>query len=217
MTTIVHHPADELLLSYAAGATGEAVSLVVATHLALCPLCRRTVAKAESIGGAMLETSTPVPLDADALNSVLSRLHQAAPMPATLKPPAGSAARVPEPLRSYLGGGLDDVRWTKITKGIAFKPLMKVGDARVQLIRSRPGHGVGTHTHRGEELTLVLSGGYTDVTGHYTPGDLHVATPEIVHRPLADQGEDCIVLAVSDAPLKFQSFAVGLIGKWFGF
>jgi putative transcriptional regulator len=217
MTTIIHHPADELLLSYAAGATDEAVSLVVATHLALCPLCRRTVAKAEAIGGAMLEAGAPVPLGGDALESVLARLDDTTPLPATLKPVSGSAARVPEPLRSYIGGGFDSVHWTKITSGIAFKPIMKIGKARVQLIRSKPGHGVGTHTPRGEELTLVLAGGYTDATGHYTSGDLQSTTPEILHRPLADNGEDCIVLAVSDAPLKFQSFAVGLIGKWFGF
>jgi putative transcriptional regulator len=215
--TIVHHPADELLVSYAAGATDEAVSLVVATHLALCPVCRRTVAKAESIGGAMLESGAPVPLDGDALDRVLSRLNEAAPLPATLKPVSARAARVPEPLRSYIGGGFDAVRWTKIDGGISFKPLMKVGRARVQLIRSKAGHSVGTHTHSGEEFTLILAGGYTDVTGSYAPGDLHSTTPEILHCPIADEGEDCIVLAVSDGPLKFQSFVVGLIGKWFGF
>jgi putative transcriptional regulator len=215
--TINHHPADELLLSYAAGATDEAISLIVATHLALCPVCRRTVAKAESIGGAMLEAVAPVPLNGDALDSVLSHLDDETPLPATLKPASGSAARVPEPLRSYIGGGFDAVQWTKITSGIAFRPIMKIGNTRVQLIRSKAGHGVGTHTHRGEEFTLIMAGGYTDVTGHYTPGDLHSTTPDIVHRPLADEGEDCIVLAVSEAPLKFQSFAVGLLGKWFGF
>jgi putative transcriptional regulator len=214
---IVHHPADELLLSYAAGATNEAVSLVVATHLALCPVCRHTLAKVESIGGAMLESVTPVPLDGDALDSVLSRLDVPTPLPSTLKPVAGSAARVPEPLRSYIGGGFDAVRWTKIDGGISFKPLMKIGRARVQLIRSRAGRSVGTHTHNGDEHTLILAGGYTDVTGSYAPGDLHSATPEIVHCPIADEGEDCIVLAVSEGPLKFRSFTVGLIGKWFGF
>jgi putative transcriptional regulator len=215
--TIVHHPADELLLSYAAGATDEAVSLVVATHLALCPVCRRTVAKAESIGGVLLESGTSVPLDGDALDSVLSRLDGATPLPKTLKSASGNAPHVPEPLRSYIGGGLDAVRWTKIDSGIAFMPLLKIGSTRVQLIRSRPGEGVGTHTHRGEEHTLILTGGYTDVTGHYTVGDLHSTTPEILHCPTADAGEDCIVLAVSDAPLKFRSFLVGLIGRWHGF
>ena len=215
--TIVHHPADDLLLSYASGAADEAVSLVVATHLALCPVCRRAVAEMEAIGGAMLETGASVPLDGDALNSVLARLDDATELPKTLRTVASGTPRLPEPLRSYVGGDFDAIRWSKIDSGIAVKRLMKIGDTRVHLIRSKPGHSAGTHTHSGEEHTLILAGGYTDVTGRYATGDLHSTTPDILHCPIADEGEDCIVLAVSDGPLKFRSFAVGLIGKWFGF
>jgi putative transcriptional regulator len=212
--TIVYHPADELLLSYAAGATGEAVSLVVATHLALCPQCRRIVAKAEAAGGAMLEDESAAPLPDNALQSVLSRLD-AAPIakPAT----SGGAFVAPEPLRSYIGGDLDRVKWTNLAGGIYFKPLLRHGKARASLIRSRPGCSTGWHTHRGEELTLCLAGGYTDETGQYARGDLQATTPDILHRPVADEGEDCIVLAMSDARLKFSSPVVALIGRVFGF
>jgi putative transcriptional regulator len=215
--TIHHHPADEHLLSYAAGATDEATSLVFATHLALCPVCRDTVSKAEAIGGAFLESGEPAALHQNALQTALSRLDDAVPSPEILTPVSARAAGVPEPLRSRIGGGFDDVRWTKIAPGISFKPLFKSGEARVQLIRTMPGRGVGLHTHRGEEFTLILTGGYTDVTGHYASGDLHSTTPDILHRPLADEGEDCIVLAVSDAPLKFHNPVVAAIGKLFGF
>lgn len=212
---ITHHPSDDLLLSYAAGATNEATALVFGTHLALCPICRDTVAKAEMLGGAMLEAAGPAILKPNSLESVLARLDETAPPPRSAVPVP--ARKVPEPLRSYIGDGLDKIQWTGIGPGISFKPLFKSGDARVQLIRSRPGRGVGLHTHRGEEFALILTGGYTDVTGHYTAGDLHSATPDILHCPVADAGEDCIVLAVSDAPLKFQNPVVALIGKWFGF
>ncbi|HEY1837397.1 MAG: ChrR family anti-sigma-E factor [Rhizomicrobium sp.] len=215
--TITHHPADELLLRYAAGATDEATSLILATHLALCPICRDTVADAEAVGGALLVSGHPVALKSNALESVIARLDDTVPLPKRPKPEPAPATGVVEPLRSYIGGSFDDVRWNKITRGISFKPLFKSGNARVQLIRTKPGQGVGLHTHRGEEFTLIMTGGYTDVTGHYTRGDLHSATPDILHRPLADEGEDCIVLAVSDAPLKFHNPAVGLIGKIFGF
>ena len=213
--TIMHHPADELLLRYAAGATNEAVSLVVATHLTLCPVCRRTVAQAESIGGGMLETGAPVPLDGDALDKVLAHLDDATPRAPA--PPAEGDMRVPAPLRSYIGGNFNAVHWSHIENGFAVKRLMKIGDTRVHLIRSKAGHDAGLHTHSGEELTLILAGGYTDVTGSYGAGDLHTATPETTHCPVADEGEDCVVLAVSDGPLKFRSFLVGLIGKWYGF
>ncbi|HEY5337333.1 MAG TPA: zf-HC2 domain-containing protein, partial [Rhizomicrobium sp.] len=121
--TIIHHPADELLLSYAAGATDEGTSLVLATHLALCPACRRTVARAEAAGGALLESAEPVVLGENALQSVLARLDDATPLPATLK--SGPAAtRVPEPLRSYIGADFDALQWKKITKGLSYKPLI---------------------------------------------------------------------------------------------
>jgi len=212
--SIVHHPTDELLLSYAAGATDEATSLIVATHLALCPRCRSTVAKAEAAGGALLESGGSTPLSSGALKSVMSRLTE----PERKAAPAFRApSNVPEPLRSYIGDDLDAIRWTNIAGGISFKPLFKSGAARAQLIRSRPGAGVGLHTHAGEEFTLCLAGGYTDVTGQYARGDLQSTTPDVLHRPLADEGEDCIVLAVSDAPLVFQNWGIALIAKWFGF
>lgn len=212
--TIVHHPADELLLSYAAGATGEVVSLVVATHLALCPVCRRAVAKMETVGGAMLDDEASVPLSDKALQSVLSRLDAA---PTVRSTTSHGSFTAPEPLRSYIGGDLDHVKWTNLAGGLYFKPLLRRGKMRAYLIRSKPGSSAGWHTHHGEELTLCLTGGYTDETGEYARGDLQATTPDILHRPVADEGEDCIVLAMSDARLKFSSPITALIGRVFGF
>lgn len=212
--TVLHHPADELLLSYAAGATDEGISLIMATHMALCPQCRRTVQRAEVAGGALLEAGDIAPLNADALKSVLSRLDEPVETAAVK---ARGPSNVPEPLRSYIGDDLGNIRWTRIAGGIFFKPLFERGSSRVHLIRSRPGSGVGMHTHHGEEFTLCVAGGYTDNTGEYVRGDLQSTTPDILHRPLADPGEDCIVLAVSEGSLRFSNPFIGLIGKWFGF
>ena len=51
-----HHIGDDLLLSYAAGSLAEGWSLAVATHLAMCPVCRERLALAEAAGGQLLET-----------------------------------------------------------------------------------------------------------------------------------------------------------------
>jgi putative transcriptional regulator len=215
--SITHHVGEELLLAHASGAADEAVSLIVATHLAFCPQCRNKVAKMEALGGAILSDIQPEQVSDSALQSVLGRLDLTSmekPTPRAA-PPKPFAA--PEPLRSYLGGDLDRVRWMPVGPGISYKPLFRRGPLRAQLIRSRAGRGVGTHTHGGEEFTLVLTGGFTDTTGHYRRGDLQSTDPSVLHRPLADEGEDCIVLAVSDAPLQFRSAAVGLLGKIFGF
>jgi putative transcriptional regulator len=213
--SIVHHPSDELLLSYAAGAADEAESLLIATHLAFCPVCRRIVAKAEAAGGALLEGAEAAPLSNDALRSVMARLDDPQIAPTN---PAYPPSTVPEPLRSYIGGDLGAIRWTNIAGGISFKPLFRRNGKRVQLIRSRAGNGVGLHTHRGEEFTLCLAGGYTDNTGSYARGDFQYASADNLHRPVADAGEgDCIVLAMSAGPLRFSNPLIGLIGRWFGF
>lgn len=213
--SVAHHPGEDLLIAYASGAADEALSLIVATHLALCPQCRRTVHAAEAAGGALLADVTPSQISDGALKAVLSRLDEPVPqaMPAASSP---IASNVPEPLRSYIGGSLDAVSWIPVTRGLSFKPLFHRGQSRAQLIRSAPGSGVAMHTHRGEEFTLVLEGGFTDTTGHYLRGDLQSASPEIEHRPIADEDGYCITLAVVDAPLAFRSRAVAVLARMMG-
>ena len=73
---------------------------------------------------------------------------------------------------------------------------------RTTLIRVRAGRMVPQHTHEGNELTVVLRGAFHDETGHYVRGDLAIADASVDHRPIADEGEDCLCLAVTDAPLR---------------
>src|SRR5580693_5661168 len=52
---VQHHPDLAHLAGYAAGAIDEAASLLVATHLALCPHCRSVLGRIEAMGGEVLE------------------------------------------------------------------------------------------------------------------------------------------------------------------
>jgi putative transcriptional regulator len=177
-------------------------------------VCRGAVSQAEAVGGVLLEDEKSVPLDDHALQSVLSRLDDA---PAARPTASRGSFVTPEPLRSYIGGDLDGVKWTRLGGGICFKPVFRRGKSRAYLVRSKPGRDAGWHTHRGEEFTLCLTGGYTDETGQYARGDLQSTTPDVLHRPVTDDGEECIVLAVSDARLKFRNPLIGLIGLLSGF
>ncbi len=213
---IRHHPGAELLVAYAAGASDEPMSLIVATHLALCPDCRREVANAEHAGGALLDDLAPAPLSDSAVASVMARLNGAEAKPASAQTPR-NGFKAPEPLRSYLGGDLDSVRWIPVTRGLAYRPILARNGTVAQLVRSKPGHGIGLHTHKGEELSLVLTGGFSDTTGHYLRGDVQTASPALLHHPVADEGEDCITLAVANAPLAFRNPFVGLLAKLIGY
>ena len=216
---IAHHPAPELLLAYASGIAGEGVGLLVATHLALCPQCRAAVATAEAAGGVMLSQLAPAPMGEGALENVLQKLdsqnENLQVKTKALRAPTKNS--VPEPLRAYLGGDFDRVAWRAVAGGISHFPLFRRGRTRVELIRAAPGAGVAAHTHRGEELTLVLAGGFSDATGTYARGDVQTTSSEILHRPIADPGEDCITLAVTDGALIFQSLPFKVIGRLFGF
>jgi putative transcriptional regulator len=211
--SVVHHPDEALLLDYAAGVAGEAESLVVATHVALCPKCRADQSIMETVGGSFLSALEPAAMGQGALNAALARLDGVE----TVKPSTAVAGDVPAPLRPFIGADLGRVRWRPVTRGLSYRILMSRGRSRVYLTKSKPGSGIGLHTHHGNELTLVLSGGFTDEMGSYTVGDLVHTTPEVNHTPIADDDGDCITLAMTDAPLRFRNIGAGLVARIFGF
>ena len=71
------------------------------------------------------------------------------------------------------------------------------------LLRVKAGKPVPRHTHRGIELTLVLTGAYCDAANCFVRGDIQVADPTIDHQPMAQAGEDCICLVALEAPIWF--------------
>jgi putative transcriptional regulator len=210
--TIRHHPEDALLSDYAAGALDSAMSLILATHLSFCAQCRETVSLYERIGGILLEELAPVAMTDNALSRTMARLDQPAPEVA----PA-SNDNTPAPLRSLLGRDLSQVRWRRMGPNLAYVTLARRGPLAVRLLRGAPGTDTGRHSHHGLEYTLVLKGGFTDETGSYGPGDFQCASPEVSHNPIADKGEDCINLAVTTAPLRFDGLAQRIVGRLFGF
>jgi putative transcriptional regulator len=210
--TIRHHPEDALLTDYAAGALDSAMSLILSTHLSFCAQCRQTVSLYERIGGVLLEDLAPVAMAEDALSKTLARLDQPVPEAA----PA-SNDNTPAPLRALLGRDLSQVRWRRMGPSLAYVTLARRGPLAVRLLRGAPGTDTGRHSHHGQEYTLVLKGGFTDETGSYGPGDFQCASPEVSHNPIADPGEDCINLAVTTAPLRFEGRVQKIVGRLFGF
>lgn len=198
------HPSDELLVAYGAGSLDEAASLLVATHLALCPRCRAEVGRIEALGGAVIEDLPPTDLGPDALASVLARLDQPLQPAKRARPVAG----LPAPLRDYLPADMEALPWKRLAAGIEQAILLQTRGIRARLLRIGAGIVVPEHGHGGMELTLVLQGGFADFGRDYARGDVAMADQQIVHSPVADGGETCLCLAVTDAPLKL----TGLVG-----
>lgn len=212
---IAHHPDETLLLAYVSGTADEATSLVVAAHLHYCPHCRIKAAQMEAIGGSLLEELAPQPLAAGALEATLANLDHVTPYERPRRAPSRDGT--PGVLRTYLGGDLRDARWRRMGPRLSYVPLFRRGSVAARLLRGIPGAESGTHSHEGPEYTLVLQGGYTDVTGSYAPGDLQVMEAGQRHNPAADPGEDCINLAVTTGRLKFDSLMQKIAAPLFGF
>ena len=121
-----HHPDEDLLLAYSAGSLREPVALLVATHLALCPACRAEAERFDAVGGALLEDLKPEAVSESSIADLLSRLHDPVrdgPCAAERRTKAVDPI-VPNPLRDYLGDGLDELPW-KTLGGVAEAELLK--------------------------------------------------------------------------------------------
>lgn len=199
-----HHLPDEVLLDYAGGAISGPVATLVASHLALCPRCRGELAALEAMGGAELAGLEPAPLEPAHLSSLLTRLDEAEP-PAPLRPVVTDAVEcdLPLPLRRALGRPLDGLAWKPFLPGLRQARVQAGGGDVARLLAIRPGAAFPRHTHRGQELTLVLRGAYSDECGRFAAGDVAVADERVRHRPKAEPGEDCLCLLVGEAPVRF--------------
>ena len=212
--SVRHHVSDELLLDYASGSLGESWSLAVSTHLALCPESRQRLSAMEMTGGALLDDIGPTRDASDADWDKIRTLLQPNTKPVVSDLPAkqSNKAVLPEPLRSYAGGDVDVLKWKQLGPGAYHFPIpTSDGEAIVRLLRIPAGKPVPEHSHGGRELTVVLSGSFMDGKDVFRRGDFEEADEDLTHQPVAGEGEDCICLAVTDAPLKFKSWLVRLL------
>ena len=201
--TIKHHLTDDLLMAYAAGNLSEAFSLAVATHISLCDDCRAALAAYEAMGGAILDGSDDLaPMADDALARAMARLDMPAP---TAAPKMPKHPVLPTPLQHYIGTDLSAIKWRKLGMGVRQAILPTNGRGSARLLHIPAGQAVPDHGHRGMELTLVLKGAFRDDAQHFARGDIEIATEADEHTPVAMGDEDCICLAVTDAPLRFNA------------
>ncbi len=216
--TIQFHISDDLLLSYASGSMDEASSLLVASHLALCPHCRMRNSSAESVGGYLLDTIAETKVSSSIMDSVLARVrdqdNNATPL---ARPTFQPNFVIPEPLRGYVGGDLRDLKWVRVAPRVQQIMIRTPGCAsQARLLRFQSGMSVPEHGHRGRELTLVLTGSLCDGETTLRRGDIAESDERTEHQPHAGAGEDCVCLAVTDAPLRFKSALARLLQPLFG-
>jgi putative transcriptional regulator len=196
------HPDLDLLTEYAAGSLPLAHAACVSIHVNYCQHCQRIAGQLTDLGAVLFEALDPVPVGDTQLHAVLARLDEELPLAYAKK--KVNASDTPAILQRLMRGDFSDLSWKNIGSTLRISYL-KTGDPKHEfaLYHIRAGGRIPEHSHRGSEMTLILEGGFSDANGSYHKGDFLIRRPGDVHAPTALQSEDCICLAVLDAPLKF--------------
>ncbi len=205
----------EIYSLYASGQLDPAFALLLETQAHLRPDTARALGNAEILAGTFLEQEPKAPLSATAMQTAMdlidayeadhqnnvSAIHQASSA-------IDELLALPEPLRDRVLSASEDREWQTLTKGVRRLALDTGSSAETELYRIEPGQTLPRHSHKASEITLVVTGAYSDETGHYGAGDLSLKGPKDMHQPIADDGDVCFALSVRDGGLKF----TGLLG-----
>lgn len=215
MTTIMHHPDDSTLMSYAAGSLPEALSAVVSAHLEMCPQCSKELRAMELIGAALIENIEPSAFGPGAKTAFCDSAYLERSRTTTTSGPHKHISV----LNTIIGGDLSQVRWKRLGLGIWHYPIPLSPGSRgdLRLLKVAPGQVMPAHGHGGTELTLILDGTYADELGHYKRGDLSDLGDDVEHSPVSDPDDGCICLIASDQKARFKDLLPRLLQPLTGF
>ena len=206
--SIEHHPSETMAAAYATGRLDFGQHVAMATHLVSCRQCRDQVRAAEETGGDLLSALPPAPLADDALARMEARLAEPDRLPRSPSKPTAPASEIPG-LPAFLRSYPFDA-WRSVAPSLEARAirLPHPTPTRVFLLKARPGSRLLLHTHKGFELTCVLTGGFSHEGGHFGPGDFDIGDGAVSHEPWIDAGQDCISLVAMQGSLKLR----GLLG-----
>ncbi len=216
--TFCHHPDEATLLSYNAGCLDEAFAIVVASHFAMCGAWAAEQGPMSGVGGALLDQleETPVePMMFDRLMVEIGDLDLADPPPLAVEP---AESDLPAPLADLIGGSLKDIRWKWVGPGMetALVPLSPGAKGTLRFLRIAPGRKMPEHGHGDQELTLVLSGAYTDCFGVFGPGCVADLDEDVEHQPVVTSKEPCVCVVATLAPTRFRGVVPRLLQPLIG-
>jgi putative transcriptional regulator len=209
--TIQHHPAEELLLAYAAGTLDQGQHAVIASHLMPCSSCRRWVRSMEGLGGDLLNNMPPAKLADDALGRLTARLDvdgAIAPLRQQRPEVDSDIPGLPAFVRSLTTG-----RWKWVAPHVQLQQvaLPDAGETRVFLLKSSPGTKFLPHDHTGFEMTNVLTGSFIHDGKRFAPGDFDLGDADTSHKIEIGMEGPCISLVAMQGDLKLRGFLGRLI------
>lgn len=211
---IKHHPKDELLTVFVDGQLPASLSAAIAIHADMCSCCQEKIeTMTQTQASASFETShlDDVIEDSGSAEKALASSDFDAMIDAiVVNDKIAPPKKIDE--KNIMVGDISYTLPYAITNInlASFSQFGKLARARLQLdegvihsslLHIQPGGGVPQHTHKGYELTLLLSGEFSDEKGNYVPGDFILLDAKNTHQPFSKTG--CLCFTVANDALYF--------------
>ncbi len=197
------HPSPDLLIRYAAGSLSPAMSFVIATHIKHCDACQAQQKSLEAFGGVSIETCPDVEMNDRSFEALMGFIDDNDDVTPLASEDYALASDYQPMLERLINGEYDDVEWEHVARKISHAELaIDDSDNKIELLKFKPGAKIPSHTHKGNEYTVILEGSYEDEMGEFVAGDFIHLTDSHHHRPVAGK-KGCVCIAVTDAPMHF--------------
>jgi len=197
------HPDESLLTAYSAGSLQLSQALCISAHVEHCPKCQQEVQRLNKLGSELMQRLKPAPTSEDLKASIMAKLDEVVESPEAERPVRADKS-IPRCLHQFVNSGYQELAWKRVSPDIHSVELCRDSNgAKVELLRIKPGGAATTHTHLGDEYTVILEGSFSDESGLYRKGDFLLRDGSHRHRPVATQDGECICLAVTEGPIQF--------------
>jgi len=209
-----NHPYDELLAAYSAGSLPLSQALCISAHLEHCHSCGQRLQQLNHVGSELMQQLKPAKAS-DELKTKLLGMLDSLPQDLAQEQSRELDSRVPRCLHQFIDKSYDDLDWKRVSADIHSAELCRDSNgAKVELLKIKPGGSATTHTHMGDEYTVILEGSFSDESGLYGQGDFLVRDETDQHTPVATQDRECICLAVTEGPIQFTGFLHRLLNPF---
>lgn len=215
-----HTVDSEWLAAYSAGSLPDAKRLLIGCQIALQPQLASQVESIDQIGGAFIETAKGEGLSDGfdlKLAAAIDRAERKVGKRTAAVKSEPDESWMPAPLKEFLDQSEITLKWRKGGPGVERAPLFEADGERLYLLKAQPGLEMPSHSHSGNEWTLILQGGYHVGDQAYVRGDLHSEDETCSHQPVIDDhGEPCISLVADEGKLIFSHPVARLLQPFIG-
>jgi len=203
---IKHHPTQEMLVKHSSGELSFSLSIAVSAHIEMCPECKEKLQMIEASQadqawqldnvenadfGDMLQDILATPSEQRQGDSKRDDSKQQVSI-------EGQSFTLPNAFNSF-----NKLKWSGLGIVSRARVINDENNERASLLHIKKGGEIPVHQHKGFEVTLLLSGSFSDEYGTYQKGDFILLSGDAKHSPKTDHG--CLCYTVQDAPLHFVS------------